>query len=214
MSTADTAPASVTSVNIGQVREVIWNGRRIRTGIWKAPITAASVMVRGVNLDGDDQGDRRVHGGVDKAVYAYAVEDYLYWQQVEGFDPTPGLFGENLTVRGLELRDAVVGERWRVGTAVLQVAQPRLPCFKLGIRMTDDDFPERFQAAGRMGAYLRIVEEGVVSLGDVIFRPAHRVTLRAMLAALGDPGQLLALRRAPELPAFRRGLADRGSADV
>jgi MOSC domain-containing protein YiiM len=217
MSTADTAPASVTSVNIGQVREVIWNGRRIRTGIWKAPITAASVMVRGVNLDGDDQGDRRVHGGVDKAVYAYAVEDYLYWQQVEGFDPTPGLFGENLTVRGLELRDAVVGERWRVGTAVLQVAQPRLPCFKLGIRMTDDDFPERFQAAGRMGAYLRIVEEGVVSLGDaidVIFRPAHRVTLRAMLAALGDPGQLLALRRAPELPAFWRGLADRGSADV
>jgi MOSC domain-containing protein YiiM len=216
MHAAGTAPACVASVNVGQVREVTWNGRRIRTGIWKAPIGTAPVMVRGVNLDGDDQADRRVHGGVDKAVYAYAEEDYLYWQQGEGHPLAPGLFGENLTVRGLELRDAVVGERWRVGTAVLEVAQPRLPCFKLGIRMADAAFPNRFQAAGRMGAYLRIVEEGVVAIHDlieVVSRPAHRVTLRDMLDALGDHERLLALRRAPQLPPFWRELADRGSTD-
>jgi MOSC domain-containing protein YiiM len=203
----------VTSVNVGPVREVSWRGRRIRTGIWKTPISAPSVMARGVNLDGDDQADRRVHGGADKAVYAYAEDDYVFWQEAEGLVVTPGLFGENLTVRGLELRDAVVGERWRVGTAVLEVAQPRLPCYKLGIRLGDDDFARRFEAAGRMGAYLRIVIEGVVAPGDVIeviSRPEHGVTLRSMIEALGDPERLRGLLRAPELPAYWRGLAERG----
>jgi MOSC domain-containing protein YiiM len=204
--------ARVTSVNVGHVREVTWHGRRIRTGIWKTPIDAPSVMARGVNLDGDDQADRRVHGGPDKAVYSYAVEDYLFWQQAEGFALTSGLFGENLTVRGLELRDAVVGERWRVGTAVLEVAQPRLPCYKLGIRVGDDDFPRRFEEAGRMGAYLRIVAEGAVAPNDpveVISRPDHGVTLRGMLEALGDRERLRGLLCAPELPAFWRQLAER-----
>jgi MOSC domain-containing protein YiiM len=203
----------VTSVNVGQVREVSWRGRRIRTGIWKTPIDGASVMVRGVNLDGDDQADRRVHGGPDKAVYAYAAEDYVFWKEAEGLDVTPGLFGENLTVRGLELRDAVVGERWRVGSAVLEVAQPRLPCYKLGIRMGDDEFPRRFEEAGRMGAYLRIVTEGVVTPGDaieVVSRPSHGVTLREMIEALGDRERLRGLLRAPGLPTFWRQLAERG----
>jgi MOSC domain-containing protein YiiM len=169
-------------------------------------------MASGVNLDGDDQADRRVHGGPDKAVYSYAEEDYRYWAQVEGLAVTPGLFGENLTTRGLELRDAVVGERWRVGSAVLEVAQPRLPCYKLGIRMGDDDFPRRFEEAGRMGAYLRIVTEGVVAPGDpveVISRPDHGVTLRSMIEALGDPERLRGLLRAPGLPTFWRQLAER-----
>lgn len=210
MNSVDTAPACVTSVNVGHVREVMWNGRRIQTGIWKTPIESPSVMVRGVNLDGDDQADRRVHGGVDKAVYSYAVEDYRYWEQSEGLATTPGLFGENLTVRGLELREAVVGERWRIGTAVLEVAQPRLPCFKLGIRMGDAGFPKRFQAAGRMGAYLRIIAEGVVAPHDsieVIARPSHGVTLRSMVDAIGDDERLQALLRAPELPASWRQVA-------
>lgn len=201
----------VTSVNIGQVREVTWRGRRIRTGIWKTPIDAPSVLVRGVNLDGDDQADRRVHGGPDKAVYAYAEEDYAFWKEAEGIDVTPGLFGENLTVRGLELRDAVVGERWRIGSAVLEVAQPRLPCYKLGIRMGDDEFPRRFEEAGRMGAYLRISTEGGVAPGDaieVVSRPEHGVTLRNMIEALGDPERLRGLLRAPELPAYWRRLAE------
>ena len=202
----------VTSINVGPVREVSWRGRRIRTGIWKSPVSTPSVMARGVNLDGDNQADRRVHGGPDKAVYAYAEEDYFFWQEAEGLAVMPGLFGENLTVRGLELRDAVVGERWRVGTAVLEVAQPRLPCYKLGIRMGDDDFPRRFEEAGRMGAYLRIVTEGMVAPGDridVISRPDHGVTLRSMIDALGDPERLRALLRAPGLPAFWRQLAER-----
>jgi len=202
----------VTSVNVGQVREVSWRGRRIRTGIWKTPIDGASVMVRGVNLDGDDQADRRVHGGPDKAVYAYAEEDYVFWKETEGVDVTPGLFGENLTVRGLELRDAVVGERWRVGAAVLEVAQPRLPCYKLGIRMGDDEFPQRFEEVGRMGAYLRIINEGVVAPGDaieVISRPEHGVTLREMIEALGDRERLRGLLRATELPPYWRQLAER-----
>jgi MOSC domain-containing protein YiiM len=202
----------VTSVNIGQVREVSWRGRRIRTGIWKTPIDAPSVMARGVNLDGDDQADRRVHGGPDKAVYAYAEEEYVFWKEAEGLAVTPGLFGENLTVRGVELRDAVVGERWRVGTAVLEVAQPRLPCYKLGIRMGDDEFPRRFEEVGRMGAYLRILNEGVVAPGDgieVVSRPSHGVTLREMIEALGDSERLQALLRAPELPAYWRQLAER-----
>ena len=203
----------VTSVNVGQVREVSWHGRRIRTGIWKSPIDGPSVMVRGVNLDGDDQADRRVHGGPDKAVYAYTEEDYLFWQQAEGLTVTPGLFGENLTVRGLELRDVLVGERWRIGSAELEVAQPRLPCYKLGIRMGDDDFPRRFEEAGRMGAYLRIITEGVVAPGDrieVIARPEHGVTLRSMIEALGDRERLRGLLRAKELPAYWRGVAERG----
>ena len=202
----------VTSVNVGPVREVTWRGRRIRTGIWKSPIDSASVMVRGVNLDGDDQADRRVHGGPDKAVYAYAEEDYAFWKEAERLAVSPGLFGENLTVRGLELRDAVVGERWRVGTAVLEVAQPRLPCYKLGIRMGDDEFPRRFEEVGRMGAYLRIINEGVVAPGDaieVISRPEHGVTLREMIEALGDRERLRRLLRATELPPYWRQLAER-----
>ena len=202
----------VTSVNVGPVREVTWRGRHIRTGIWKTPISTPSVVARGVNLDGDDQADRRAHGGPDKAVYAYAEEDYVFWMETEGIAVTPGLFGENLTVRGLELRDAVVGERWRVGSAVLEVAQPRLPCYKLGIRMGDDEFPRRFEAAGRMGAYLRIITEGMVAPGDlvdVIERPEHGVTLREMMEALGDPERLRGLLRAPGLPASWRQLAER-----
>ena len=146
-------------------------------------------------------------GGPDKAVYAYAEEDYVFWKEAEGLAVTPGLFGENLTVRGLELRDAVVGERWRIGTAVLEVAQPRLPCYKLGIRMGDDEFPGRSESVGRMGAYLRIINEGVVAPGDlveVIERPEHGVTLREMIEALGDRERLRGLLRAPGLPAYWR----------
>jgi MOSC domain-containing protein YiiM len=211
----DTKRAHVTSVNVGHVRELMWQGRTVRTGIWKTPVDAPSVALRGVNLDGDDQADRSVHGGVDKAVYSYAEEDYRHWEHADGVAWEPGLFGENLTVRGVDLREAVVGERWRVGSAVLEVAQPRLPCFKLGMRMGDDEFPRRFQAVGRMGAYLRIIGEGVVASGDsidVLSRPAHAVTLREMLHALGNDERLLQLLRAPELPGYWRRLADRGAA--
>jgi MOSC domain-containing protein YiiM len=159
--------AQVVSVNVGGVRTVEWHGRTIETGIWKAPVTGR-VAVRGVNLAGDDQADRRVHGGPDKAVYAYAAEDYEWWAGELGYVLAPGTFGENLTVNGIELGELVIGTRLAVGTAVLEVAQPRQPCFKLGMRMGDAAFVDRFEAATRFGAYFRIVEEGDVGMGDGI----------------------------------------------
>lgn len=208
---ASTVPR-VLSVNVGAVREIEWRGKQVRTGIWKYPVGERAIALRGVNLEGDDQADRTVHGGVDKAVYAYAVEDYQYWSEHEGIETSPGLFGENLTVQGLDLRSALVGERWTAGTAVIEIAQPRLPCFKLGIRMGDALFPKRFLSVNRLGAYLRIVEEGEARAGDAVrvsLRPDHGVTLRSMVEALQDPGKATALLAAPWLPPFWQRVAMR-----
>lgn len=202
----------VLSVNVGEVREIVWRGTVVRTGIWKEPV-AGRIPVRGVNLAGDDQADRSVHGGPDKAVYAYAREDYDYWRDREGMDTPVGLFGENLTVAGLDLSSALVGERWRVGSTLLEVAQPRLPCYKLGIRLGDPSFLRRFMAAGRPGAYLRIIEEGEVGADDVVHvvsRPGHTVTLRSMTEAIRDRRKASALLQAPALPAFWREFAEEG----
>jgi MOSC domain-containing protein YiiM len=180
--------ASIVSVNVGEQRDVEWFGRTVRTGIWKSPVDGR-VEVRGVNLAGDDQADRRVHGGPDKAVYAYAVEDYAWWAE-QGVEVGPGTFGENLTTEGLDLSAAVLGERWRVGSTVLEVAQPRQPCFKLGIRMGSAAFKDRFADADRPGAYLRIVEEGDIGAGDeveVIDRPDHGWTVLDLLHTTEDP---------------------------
>jgi MOSC domain-containing protein YiiM len=211
MTTTDRAPTSprVISVNVGEVREVIWRDDVVTTAIWKHPVEGR-VALRGVNFAGDDQADRTVHGGPDKAVYAYAQEDYDHWRSEEGVGAEPALFGENLTTEGIDLAAALVGERWRVGTTVLEVAQIRLPCFKLGIRLGDPRFPRRFQAVGRMGAYLRVVQEGDVGAGDpidVIDRPDHGVSLRTMLLALDDDDAARALTGAGYLPAFWRRVA-------
>ena len=204
-------PKRVISVNVGAIRELPWRGEIVTTAIWKHPVEGR-VAIRGVNLDGDDQADREVHGGKDKAVYAYAREDYDAWRDRHGVDVAPGLFGENLTLEGIDLVHALVGERWEVGSALLEVAQPRLPCFKLGIRMGDPRFPKRFQVEGRMGAYLRIVREGDVGAGDaiaIVARPDHGVTLADMVAALHDRSKADALARVPGLPAFWRRVAAR-----
>jgi MOSC domain-containing protein YiiM len=199
----------IISVNVGAVQEVEWRGEIVSTAIWKQPVDGR-VAIRGVNLDGDDQADREVHGGPHKAVYAYAREDYDAWRDRHGVATAPGLFGENLTVEGVDLAHALVGERWQVGSAILEVAQPRLPCFKLGIRMNDPRFPKRFQAEGRMGAYFRIVREGDVGAGDaiaVVLRPEHDVTLARMVEALHDPVAAASLARVPDLPSFWRRFA-------
>ena len=169
----------VQSVNVGKPRQVEWHGRIVETGIWKKPVEG-SVRIEGVNLEGDGQADLRVHGGPDKAVYAYSAEDYEWWSGELGRDLAPGTFGENLTVSGLDLAGALIGERWSVGSAVLEVSQPRLPCSKLGIRMKDPDFRDRFDDAGRFGTYLRIIEEGSVAAGnavEVLSRPDHDLTI-------------------------------------
>jgi MOSC domain-containing protein YiiM len=201
--------ARVISLNVGAVREVVWRGETVTTGIWKAPVTGR-LALRGVNFDGDDQADRTVHGGVDKAVYAYAVEDYAHWHARTGIETPAGLFGENLTVAGIDLAEALIGERWRVGSTLLEVTQPRLPCFKLGIRMNDARFPKAFQAVGRHGAYLRVIDEGDVGAGDaieVVARPTHGVTLGDMVQALREPAKAAALRTVPRLPAFWQQVA-------
>jgi MOSC domain-containing protein YiiM len=169
--------ATVVSVNVGQPRTVDWRGRRVTSAIWKQPVEGP-VTVDGVNLAGDDQADRRVHGGVDKAVYAYALEDYEWWSTTTGALP-PATFGENLTTAGIDLTRAHIGDRWHVGSAVLEVSQPRQPCFKLGVRMNDDGFPGVFAAARRPGVYLRIVRAGAVTAGDTIaLDPAKQPAVR------------------------------------
>jgi MOSC domain-containing protein YiiM len=202
----------VVSLNVGEIREVEFHGEVVTTAIWKHPV-AGRLALRGVNFAGDDQADRAVHGGPDKAVYAYSLEDYAFWRSELGIETPPGLFGENLTVEGLDLSAAMVGDQWRVGSTLLEVAQPRLPCFKLGIRMGHPRFPKRFQAAARMGAYLRVIEEGDVGAGDeilVVNRPDGGVTLREMVEALRDHRKAKSLLRAPRLPKFWREVAERG----
>jgi MOSC domain-containing protein YiiM len=168
------------SVQVGRPREFDFNGRPARSAIWKQPV-AGPVAVRGVNLEGDEQADREAHGGPDKAVYAYAGEDLEWWSQQLGRELQAGEFGENLTTEGIDVTNALVGERWGVGTTVLEVSEPRVPCWRLGVRMDDKLFPRRFTEALRPGTYLRIVTEGELAAGDsvqIISRPEHDLTIR------------------------------------
>lgn len=170
----------VLSINVGQVREFVFNGRPAKSAIWKAPV-AGRIAARGVNLEGDDQADREAHGGPDKALYAYAVEDLRWWEERLGRSLPYGQFGENVTTEGIEVNDALVGERWEIGSTVLEVSEPRVPCWRLGVRMEDRKFPRRFIDALRPGAYLRIIVEGNVGAGDeirVIGKPLHDLTIR------------------------------------
>src|SRR5256886_11580074 len=175
-----TPAGKVLSVNVGGVRAFDYNGRPARSAIWKSPVTGR-VAARGVNLAGDDQADRQAHGGPDKAVYAYAVEDARWWEQNIGRPLAYGEFGENLTTEGIEVNEALVGERWQSGSAVLEVSEPRVPCWRLGVRMNDKMFPRRFTEALRPGPYLRIIVEGDIGAGDeirVVERPRHDLTIR------------------------------------
>jgi MOSC domain-containing protein YiiM len=202
----------IESVNVGQIRNLAMKGRTVTTAIWKSPVNGP-VRLAGVNLVGDDQADRTVHGGPDKAVYAYAAEDAERWEQELDRPISAGAFGENLTVRGIDVTGALVGERWAVGNALLEVRQPRVPCYKLGLRMGDPRFPARFARAGRPGAYLAIVEEGEIAAGDpitIVERPSHEVTVGLIADVyLGDHSRRLDLLAAPALPAEWRSWASR-----
>jgi MOSC domain-containing protein YiiM len=195
----------VLSVNVGRPRQVhVRSGRPIHSAIGKSPVEGR-VRVEGVNLAGDDQADRRVHGGPDKAVYAYAIEDTRWWEAELDRELEPGMFGENLTTEGVDVTGAVIGERWRVGTVELEVCQPRQPCFKLGLRFGDPLMLRRFARASRPGAYLRIVREGELRAGDaveIVARPAHGITVGLVGdAILLDDDLAARAAQAPELPA-------------
>jgi MOSC domain-containing protein YiiM len=210
-----TAPQLV-SLNVGRIEELEHHGRIVTTAIGKRPV-AGRVATIGVNLAGDEQADRRVHGGPDRALYAYATEDLDWWAAQLGRPVPPGSMGENLTTAGVDVTGAVVGERWRLGTLTVEVTAPRVPCFKLGIRMGDPRFPQRFAEAGRPGAYLRIIEHGDVAAGDPIVvanRPDHGVTVSLVARAYHDDHALAArLLDAPQLGGDWPAWARRHAAD-
>jgi MOSC domain-containing protein YiiM len=195
---------SVVSVNVGKPRQLsVRRGRPMMSAIIKEPVDGP-VRVEGVNLAGDAQADLRVHGGPDKAVYAYAREDSDWWARELGREIPDGMFGENLTVEGVDVSGAIIGERWRIGAVELEVAQPRLPCVKLGLRFGDPKMVKRFAEAGRPGAYLRILAEGELGAGDEIAisdRPEHGVTIAQVARAIMlDETLLRTAAAAPELP--------------
>jgi MOSC domain-containing protein YiiM len=159
----------IVSLNVGMPREVKWHGRSVETGIFKEPV-AGRVALHTLNLDGDAQADLTVHGGEYKAVYCYPAEHYAYWKTELGRELPKGMFGENFTTEGLLEKDAHLGDRLRVGTAEVVVTQPRLPCYKLGVRFDADDMVKRFLASGRTGFYLAVTRDGEVEAGDEIVR--------------------------------------------
>ena len=171
--------AKVVSVNVGRPRAFEHNGKPAESSIWKSPVEGR-VAVRGVNLDGDDQADREVHGGPDKAVYVYALEDVRFWESELARSLELAAVGENLTTEGIDVTNAVVGARWEIGSAEFEVSEPRAPCSKLSFKMEDATFVRRFTKAGRPGAYLRIVREGEIGAGDeirILSTPAHDMTV-------------------------------------
>jgi len=200
------------TVNVARPRVFVYKGRDIESAIWKTPVEGR-VAARGVNLEGDDQADRTVHGGPDKAVYAYALEDIRLWESELGRPLGPGAFGENLTTDGVDVTGAVIGERWEVGTVCLEVSEPRAPCSKLAARMEDDAFLRRFTEAGRPGAYLRIVREGEIAAGDeirVLSTPAHGMSVGDVFRIYSrDRGEVKRLLDIPQLSESWRSWAER-----
>ncbi len=196
-------------MNVGLARDVEWRGRGVRTSIWKSP-KDGRVRVGRLNLEGDEQSDLSVHGGPEKAVYAYPCEHYAFWRSAfQGMDFPWGAFGENLTTEGLLEPEVMIGDRLQVGSAEFLVTQPRMPCFKLGIRFGRDDMVKRFLHSGRTGFYLAVLREGDVGAGDRIefaARDDHGVSVAdiAVLYTRESENQEL-LRRAVDAPALPEG---------
>jgi MOSC domain-containing protein YiiM len=195
----------VASVNVGRAQQIgVRRGRPLLSGIVKAPVDGP-VRVGAEQLDGDEQVQRRIHGGPDKAVYAYAAEDIAWWEEQLGRELGPGAwFGENLTTQDVDVTGAVVGERWGIGDVELEVCQPRLPCVKLGVRFRSQRMVRAFAHAARPGAYLRVVAQGELRTGDevrVLRRPAHGITVAIVSRALLlEPALQPVAARATELP--------------
>lgn len=195
----------VLSVNVGLPREVVWRGKPVSTGIFKDPV-AGRVPLTTLNLAGDAQADLSVHGGPEKAVYAYPAEFYELWSRERPeLHFAPGTFGENLTVRGLVDDDVSVGDRFRIGTAELVVTQPRLPCFKLGIKMGRDEFVVEFLERGLFGFYFAVAREGGVAAGDEIVELGRD----ARALRVSEVGRLYARDR-DDLEGMRRAAAHDG----
>jgi MOSC domain-containing protein YiiM len=208
--------SELVSVNVGTPRPITYRGKTVMTSIFKEPVSGR-VAIEGVNVAGDDQADREVHGGYYKAVYAYAAEDYEWWSGELGHEVGPGTFGDNLTLKGIDVNGARIGDRWRVGSAVLQVTEPRFPCFKLGAKMGTQGFVKQFAQAQRPGTYLAILEEGEAGPGDpveIISTADHDVTIGLFAAAYLDRSLRYRLLAAPTLsPNWRAWAEDQPAAE-
>ena len=200
---------SLISLNTGLPREVTWHGQLVTTGIYKQPVEGR-VALRKLNLDGDRQADLTVHGGEYKAVYCYPVEHYDYWKRkLPGRDLPMAIFGENFTTDGLQEDSIHLGDQLAVGSAEMVVTQPRLPCYKLGLRFQSDDMVKRFLASRRTGFYLAVTREGQVGAGDeieVLARDPNAVSVseitRLYLAKRYGSADLTSLRRALQVAAL------------
>ena len=200
------------SVNVGLPRDIEWNGKLVRTSIFKEPVQGR-VRVAQLNLDGDQQSDLSVHGGIDKAVYAYPSEHYPSWrQELPGIDLPHGIFGENFTTEGLVEETVHIGDRFRIGSAHFVVTQPRMPCFKLGIRFNRPDMVKRFLQSGRAGFYLAVLVEGEVTAGDSIeflARGENGITVADIISLYRtDATNQELLRRATELASLPKAWRD------
>jgi MOSC domain-containing protein YiiM len=196
----------IVSVNVGLPREVIWQGKLITTGIFKEPVNTP-VMMRTLNLDGDGQADLTVHGGASKAVYAYPSEHYDYWRtELPGIDLPWGMFGENFTTEGLLEEAVYIGDKFRIGEVEVMVTEPRMPCYKLGIKFGRADIIKRFLASRRTGFYFAVVREGMVGAGDaveLIGREQHEISVADITRLYAfEKNDLKSLRRAIEVEAL------------
>lgn len=201
--------ASLLSVNVGMPKDVSWNGKTVHTGIWKQSV-AGPRMVRRLNIDGDGQGDLEGHGGENRAVFVYQIQSYDYWRQQLGRDDfSYGQFGENLTVDGLADTEVCIGDRYRIGQAEFEVTQPRVTCYRVGLRLGRPDMPNLLVAHHRPGFYLRVITEGAIEAGDDIVRTATgpgRLSVADTDALLYLPGRDTSkLRLALTIPALSVG---------
>ncbi len=201
--------ARLLSVNVGLPRDVTWNGKTIRTSVWKSPVDGRR-MVRKLDIDGDAQADLAGHGGEQRAVFVYQMDSYRYWESFLGRnDFTFGQFGENFTVEGLPDNEVCIGDRYRIGGAEFEVTQPRVTCYRVGIRMREPRMPSLLVAHHRPGFYFRVLQEGEVGAGDDIAKIAdgpERITVADIDALLYLPGHSSEqLQRALRIPALSKG---------
>jgi ferredoxin-NADP reductase/MOSC domain-containing protein YiiM len=201
--------ATLVSVNVGLPKDVSWRGRTVHTGVWKSPVTGPR-MVRRLNIDGDGQGDLAGHGGEQRAVMVYQLESYRHWEEFLGRDDLEhGAFGENFTIEGLGDDEVCIGDRYRIGEAEFEVTQPRVTCYRVGMRMEEPRLPSLLVAHHRPGFYLRVITEGRVSAGDEIVRTRrgpHTLTVADVDALLYLPGHDPArLEAAIDVPALSPG---------
>src|ERR1700730_2476043 len=201
--------ARLLSVNVGLPRDIEWQRRTVHTAVWKAPVQGRR-MARHLNVDGDGQGDLEGHGGEHRAVFVYQIESYRYWQnQLGRNDFTYGQFGENFTVEGLADTEVCIGDHYRTGDSLFEVTQPRVTCYRVGIRMNEPQMPALLVSHGRPGFYFRVLVEGEVGLGDEILKVkagTERITVQEINALLYLPGHpAIGLERALRIPALSAG---------